>query len=97
MIKISSEQLERPELRRAVATGDWATVLDAVVQDTGASQTEIAIAVGVSQPHVSRFMNGRSREPGIQTVRALCNGLGIPLSLAGFSTRRKERPRTAAS
>jgi transcriptional regulator with XRE-family HTH domain len=84
MIKVSSEQLERPEFRRAVATGDWATVLHAVVQETGASQTEIAIAVGVSQPHVSRLMNGRSREPGIRTVRALCNGLGIPLSLAGL-------------
>ena len=84
MIKISSEQLELPEFRRAVATGDWATALHAVVQDTGASQTEIAIAVGVSQPHISRLMNGRSREPGVRTVRAICNGLGIPLSLAGL-------------
>jgi hypothetical protein len=29
-------------------------------------------------------MNGQSREPGIRTVRAICDGLGIPRSLAGL-------------
>ncbi|MBL6280174.1 helix-turn-helix transcriptional regulator [Micromonospora fiedleri] len=59
-------------------------MLQVLIQETGASQTDIAVAVGVSQPHVSRLVNGHSREPGIRTVRALCDGLGIPRSLAGL-------------
>jgi transcriptional regulator with XRE-family HTH domain len=84
MIKMPSEVLDRPEIRRALRSGDWSTVLQALTQETGASQTDIAVAVGVSQPHVSRLMNGQSKEPGIRTVRALCDGLGIPRSLAGL-------------
>src|SRR5262249_37680784 len=84
MIEVSPEVLARPEIRRALGVGDWATVLQAVVLETGASQTDIAVAAGISQPHVSRLMSGRSREPGIRTVRALCDGLGIPRSLAGL-------------
>jgi transcriptional regulator with XRE-family HTH domain len=84
MIEVPPEVLARPEIRRALAIGDWPTVLQAVVLETRASQTDIAVAVGISQPHVSRLMSGHSREPGIRTVRALCDGLGIPRSLAGL-------------
>ncbi|GAA3758384.1 helix-turn-helix transcriptional regulator [Plantactinospora mayteni] len=84
MIKAPSEMLDRPEFRRALRSGDWSTVLQMLVRETGASQTDIAVAVGVSQPHVSRLMNGQSKEPGIRTVRALCDGLGVPRSLAGL-------------
>ena len=84
VIKAPSEMLDRAEIRRALRSGDWSTVLQVLIQETGASQTDIAVAVGVSQPHVSRLMNGQSKEPGIRTVRALCDGLGIPRSLAGL-------------
>jgi transcriptional regulator with XRE-family HTH domain len=90
MIALSSAVLARAEIRRALALGDWATVLQAVVQETGASQTDIATAAGISQPHVSRLINGRSREPSIRTVRALCDGLGIPRSLAGLLDEAQE-------
>jgi transcriptional regulator with XRE-family HTH domain len=84
VIKAPAEMLDRAEIRRALRCGDWSTVLQVLRQETGASQTDIAVAVGVSQPHVSRLMNGQSKEPGIRTVRALCDGLGIPRSLAGL-------------
>jgi transcriptional regulator with XRE-family HTH domain len=84
MIKLPPDVLTRPEIQRALRAGDWPTVLQTVVQETGASQTDIAVAVGVSQPHVSRLMNGQSREPGIRTVRALCDGLGIPRTFVGL-------------
>lgn len=83
-IRMPAAVLDRPEIRRALRLGDWATVLQVLVRETGASQTDIAVAVGVSQPHVSRLINGQSREPGIRTVRALCDGLGIPRPLAGL-------------
>ncbi|MFY1690081.1 helix-turn-helix domain-containing protein [Plantactinospora sp. WMMB782] len=76
--------LDRAEIRRALRSGDWSTVLQVLVRETGASQTDIAVAVGISQPHVSRLLNGQSKEPGIRTVRALCDGLGIPRPLAGL-------------
>src|SRR5687767_2214329 len=85
-----SEMLERPEIRRALRSGDWSTVLKAFSQETGASQTDIAVAAGLSQPHISRLMTGRSREPGIHTVRALCAGLGIPTALAGLLDDQEE-------
>lgn len=84
VIKAPSAMLDRAEIRRALRSGDWSTVLQVLIQETGASQTDIAVAVGVSQPHVSRLVNGQSKEPGIRTVRALCDGLGIPRSLAGL-------------
>lgn len=84
MIKAPPEMLQRPEIRHALRSGDWSTVLQVLIQETGASQTDIAVAVGVSQPHVSRLLNGQSKEPGIRTVRALCDGLGIPSPLAGL-------------
>ncbi|GAB3806631.1 helix-turn-helix domain-containing protein [Micromonospora zhanjiangensis] len=90
MIETPSEMLDRPEIRRALQAGDWSTVLQVLVRETGASQTDIAVAVGISQPHVSRLVNGRSREPGIRTVRALCDGLGISRALAGLLDDRED-------
>ncbi|MFV2009912.1 MULTISPECIES: helix-turn-helix domain-containing protein [unclassified Micromonospora] len=84
MIKLPPEILERVDVRQALKAGDWATVLQVVTTQTRVSQTEIAQAVGISQPHVSRLLTGRSRDPGLRTVRALCDGLGIPRSLAGL-------------
>ncbi|MGH2599865.1 MAG: helix-turn-helix domain-containing protein [Dehalococcoidia bacterium] len=77
--------LLRPDLRRALAEWDWSTVLRAISTETGASQTDLAVATGLTQPDVSRLMNGKSRQPGIGTTRALCDGLGIPRDLAGLA------------
>lgn len=74
----------RPDIRDALRAGDWAPLLREVV-DAGLSQTEIAARAGISQAHVSRLMTGKSREPGIRTVRALCDALGVPRHVAGLA------------
>lgn len=90
MIETPVEVIERPEFQRALAAADWSTVLRLVTEETGASGAAIAAATGLSQPHVSRLLNGRVTEPSIHTVRMLCDGLGIPRSLAGLLDREQE-------
>lgn len=90
MIETPAEVIAEPAFRHALALGDWSTVLRLVIQGTGSSGATIATATGVSQPHISRLLNGRVTEPGIRTVRMLCDGLGIPRSLAGLLDRDQE-------
>lgn len=75
---------DRPDVREALRAGEWAPVLRAVLE-AGLSQTEIAARVGISQAQVSRLAAGRTRDPGIRTIRALCDGLGIPPRFAGLA------------
>ena len=39
----------------------------------------------ISQAQVSRLASGRTRDPGSRTIRALCDGLGIPRRFAGLA------------
>src|SRR5215470_20448397 len=73
----------RPEVRDALARGDWSIVLRAFM-DYGLSQTAIAARTGLSQSQVSRLASGKSKTPGIKTVKALCDGLAVPRRLAGL-------------
>jgi transcriptional regulator with XRE-family HTH domain len=73
----------RPDVQDALARGDWRTVLRAFL-DSGLSQTAIAGRTGLSQSQVSRLASGKSRTPGIKTVKALCDGLTVPRQLAGL-------------
>jgi transcriptional regulator with XRE-family HTH domain len=72
-----------PDVRDALARGDWSVVLQALI-DGGLSQIAIAARTGLSQSQVSRLAGGQSRTPGIKTVKALCDGLEIPRKLAGL-------------
>ena len=58
----------RPEVRDALAHGDWSTVLRAFL-DHGLSQTAIAARTSLSQSQVSRLASGKSKTPGITTVK----------------------------
>jgi Helix-turn-helix len=73
----------RADVRDALARGDWSVVLCAFL-DGGLSQTAIAARTGLSQSQVSRLAGGKSRTPGIDTVKALCDGLGVPRQFAGL-------------
>jgi hypothetical protein len=57
----------RPDVRGALARGDWSVVLRAFL-DSGLSQTAIAARTGLSQSQVSRLAGGQSGAPGIKTV-----------------------------
>jgi transcriptional regulator with XRE-family HTH domain len=74
----------RPDVRDALARGDWSIVLRAFL-DFGLSQTEIAARTGLSQSQVSRLASGQSKTPGINTIKALCDGLAVPRRLAGLA------------
>src|ERR671923_1429916 len=75
--------LNRPDVQDALARGDWSVVLRAFL-DGGMSQTAIAARTGLSQSQISRLASGRSRTPGMKTVKALCDGLTVPRQLAGL-------------
>ena len=79
----------RTDVRRALASGDWATALRAV-QDLGISQTDMASRTGLSQSQISRLVRGASTNPKMGTVRALCDGLGIPHRLAGLDEGQED-------
>jgi transcriptional regulator with XRE-family HTH domain len=81
--KLADAACARPEVRQALAMGDWPVVLRAFL-DCGLSQTAVAARAGLSQSQVSRLANGKSHTPGMKTVKALCNGLAIPRRLAGL-------------
>jgi transcriptional regulator with XRE-family HTH domain len=73
----------RPDVQDALASGNWSIVLRAFL-DEGLSQTAIAARTGLSQSQVSRLASGRSATPGMKTVKALCDGLGVPRKFAGL-------------
>src|SRR5215470_8038827 len=73
----------RPDVLDALARGDWSIVLRAFM-DYGLSQTAIAARTGLSQSQVSRLASGQSKTPGINTIKALCDGLAVPRRLAGL-------------
>ncbi|GIL27448.1 hypothetical protein NUM_27020 [Actinocatenispora comari] len=80
----------RPDMRAALAAGDWATVLTTVIATVGLSQTAIAARVGMSQPQISRLASGQTRDPSLRTIRALCDGLQIPRQLAGLANPQED-------
>ena len=83
----------RGSLREPLAAGAWSTVLSMLIA-AGLTQTEIAARTGLSQAHISRLASGRSRTPTIATIRALCDGLGIPRWMAGLADARPEEDTT---
>jgi transcriptional regulator with XRE-family HTH domain len=83
----------RPDVRQALRAGDWPVVLRAFT-DAGLSQSAIAARTGLSQSQVSRLASGRSKTPGIVSVRKLCDGLGLPRRLAGLADDPQEEDNT---
>jgi transcriptional regulator with XRE-family HTH domain len=75
---------ERADVRNALAAGEWSVTLRAIL-GTGITRSQVANRTSISQAQVSRLARGQSRDPGIKTVRALCDGLGIPRRLAGLA------------
>ncbi|MBQ9714474.1 MAG: helix-turn-helix transcriptional regulator [Clostridia bacterium] len=45
------------------------------IENSGKSKTEIARAIGVSNPTVSQYLSGRI-QPSLSTLSRLCNFLG---------------------
>ncbi|MGH8794711.1 MAG: helix-turn-helix domain-containing protein [Stackebrandtia sp.] len=77
-------------VRSALAAGRWDVVLNAAMRATGLRQQDIVAATGLSQPYVSRVISGERSPRQLDTLAALCDGLGIPRRLAGLADDGKE-------
>ncbi len=81
LVRLEPGFWSRPDIRRALTDYDWRTLLTEVQKASGASQARIADAVGVSQAHISRIMNGQRPDPAFTTIMGLLKGLGAPFLL----------------
>ncbi|MFC4110424.1 helix-turn-helix domain-containing protein [Micromonospora zhanjiangensis] len=84
-VQISPQIWFTAEMRRALSQWNWRTVLSTVVNETGASQTQLAELTGMSQAHISRLMSGTSKCFDIRTIGQIVDGLGAPRVLAGLA------------
>ncbi|MFC9688179.1 helix-turn-helix domain-containing protein [Kribbella sp. NPDC056951] len=82
-----ADVLVREDVVAALNDWDWSTALRAISAATGVTQMKMSTATGLTQSTISRLMNGKIPTPTIQTIRSLCDGLGIPRDLAGLAAK----------
>ncbi|MFB8198698.1 helix-turn-helix domain-containing protein [Kitasatospora purpeofusca] len=70
-----------PDLRAAVAAGDWSTVLRRWRALTRSSQSRLGALVGLAQPDVSAIENRRREVTSIEVRQRILTGLGVPAEL----------------
>lgn len=58
----------------------------------GVTQTELAERTGLSRPWISQLEQGRITNPGIQRIFAICDALGVNISLAYMTTPTEQQP-----
>ena len=68
----------RPEVRAALADRDVGILLRAVQQYTGASQSRIAVAVGLLQGRVSEIVRGARSVTALESFERIADGLSMP-------------------
>src|SRR5262245_13133905 len=76
---------DRPDMAAALAARDMTTVLSIYQQWTGATQPQIANAVGIGQPSVSAILNGRRQVTALDMFERFADGLGIPRLRLGLA------------
>lgn len=69
---------QRPEVRDALRGRDVGALLRAVQQHTGASQSKIAVAVGMTQGRVSEVMRGARSVTALDSFERIAAGLAMP-------------------
>lgn len=80
-----------PRVASALASCDFATLLEEIRQAYGWKQADLAVVVGYSQSWVSKVLRGAQALTTDQ-VRDISRLLGIPLHLLRFSDLRGEDP-----
>lgn len=58
---------------------------------SGITQTELAERTGLSRPWISQLEQGRITNPGIQRIFAICDALGVNISLT-YMTPTEQQP-----
>jgi transcriptional regulator with XRE-family HTH domain len=71
-------------MREALAARDMGAVITIFRRWTGASQTDVGVLIGMSQPHVSDFERGIRHATSLAMFERFADGLGIPRPLLGL-------------
>ncbi|GGZ99423.1 hypothetical protein GCM10010371_68570 [Streptomyces subrutilus] len=90
---------ERPEVREALRARDVGALLRAVQKYSGASQSRIAGAVGMTQARVSEIIHGRREVGRLDVYERIADGLDMPddaRHLLGLAAARDRRDGGAA-
>jgi transcriptional regulator with XRE-family HTH domain len=69
---------QRPEVRAALRKRDIGALLKTVQQYTGASQSRVAVAVGVLQGRVSEILRGNRTVTALESFERIAVGLDMP-------------------
>ena len=69
---------QHPDMRAALEARDLGRLLRLVTKYAGATQGELANALGRTQPEVSRYMRGNRRAVSLEVWEAVADGLGMP-------------------
>src|SRR3989440_12014252 len=68
----------RQDVHEALSERDFGTLFRLVARYAGASQTQLAIAVGMTQGQVSTIMAGSRRGTAIEVAKRALDGLAAP-------------------
>jgi transcriptional regulator with XRE-family HTH domain len=79
-------------MREALAARDMGAVITIFRRWTGASQTEVGVLLGMSQPHVSDFERGIRHATSLAMFERFADGLSIPRPLLGLSAPQSDDP-----
>lgn len=81
--RISSDVWDRPDVRDAAERWDLGAVCARVRVHAGLNQTDLAELTGRSQGYISMLESGQRHPPGIDLLRDIVEGLGMPTGLLG--------------
>jgi len=81
---------ERADMREALDARDMGAVITIFRRWTGASQTDVGVLIGMSQPHVSDFERGIRHATSMAMFERFADGLGIPRPLLGLGELRPD-------
>src|SRR6266540_4226252 len=81
---------ERADMRDALDARDMGAVITIFRRWTGASQTDVGVLIGMSQPHVSDFERGIRHATSMAMFERFADGLGIPRPLLGLGELRPD-------
>ncbi len=82
MVTIDPALWQAPEMRRALAAHDIATVYR-LLKDAGITQGQIACLTGQTRSEVSEILHGR-RVLSVWVLERIADGLGAPRGLMGL-------------
>lgn len=77
-LPLPSRAWQRPEIRDALRSRNVAAVLRAAQQHTGASQSRLAVALGMTQGRVSEILRGTRSVTALESFERLADGLAMP-------------------